>query len=1040
MLLILALFMVLALVTPVIVDRLGPRAFYGLALVPAGAFIATAAYLPEVSGGGVHSESIPWIPQLGIALSFRLDALALVLALIVTGVGALVLFYCARYFRRDEPSLGRFAALLFAFAGVMYGLVTADDVIVMFVFWEATSVLSYLLIGHYSGRKESRGAGLQALLVTTLGGLAMLVGIVILSVAAGTTSIHGIVEASPNGPLISTAIVLVLAGAFSKSALVPFHFWLPAAMAAPTPVSAYLHAAAMVKAGIYLVARFAPGFADDTVWLPIVVTVGVWTMLVGGWRSLRQYDLKLVLAYGTVSQLGFLTVAVGFGDRDTELAGLALLLGHALFKALLFLVVGIIDHRAGTRDWRKLSGVGRQAPVLAGAALLGILSMAGLPPLFGFVAKEAIFTGLISAIEQGSGWAVVALIGLGIGSVITVAYSARFFWGAFATKKGAEATPLHAEPWDFTLAPVVLAVASAAAGLGAGWIDPLLAEHADTLPATAADVQEHATAGHETYHLALWHGFEPALGLSAIVVALGLLLFQQRVRVARWQSKVPNRIDAAEGYWASMRAIDRTASRVTEFVQRGSLPRYLTVILVVFVLGVGGASAFNRTWTEQLTFWDYPGQLAIGAVMSIAAIWAAIAKQRIAAVLLVGVTGYGMVALFALQGAPDLALTQALVETVTLVVFVLVLRRLPTRIAKAHAPMRKPLRALIGVAVGATMAVVATLALGARTATPISAELPRLAYEEGKGRNIVNVMLVDIRAWDTMGEISVLVVVATGVASLIFLSSRAGGAPRLEGVERPGRRTRGAVEEPIDLTTATTSDADGRTRSAHDDGDADGERRSWLVAGRTLRPENRSIVLEVLVRLLFHPAMIVSAYLLFTGHNTPGGGFAGGLLAGLALVARYLAGGRFELGEAAPIDAGKVLGLGLLFAVGTAVSSLFLGLQVLEASWIDLYVPVLGELHLGTPTLFDIGVYLIVIGLTLDILRSLGGEVDRHGEEAEAGEPSRDGVTHSPDAATGSGDALATEIPAGVSVTDGRMRRFDDGRVEGVIEDGGERG
>ncbi|NQX13184.1 Na+/H+ antiporter subunit A [Microbacteriaceae bacterium VKM Ac-2855] len=1031
MLLILVLFGLLALLTPLFIKHAGPKGFYALAAVPVGAFIATAAYLPEILSGGVITESIDWIPQLGISLSFRLDALSLVLALIVTGVGALVLFYCARYFRRDEPSLGRFASLLFAFAGVMYGLVTADDIIVMFVFWEATSVLSYLLIGHYSGRKESRGAGLQALLVTTLGGLAMLVGIVILAVAVGTTSIHGIVEAAPNGPLISTAIVLVLAGAFSKSALVPFHFWLPAAMAAPTPVSAYLHAAAMVKAGIYLVARLAPGFADDSVWLPIVVSVGVWTMLVGGWRSLRQYDLKLVLAYGTVSQLGFLTVAVGFGTRDTALAGLALLLGHALFKALLFLVVGIIDHRAGTRDLRKLSGVGRQAPVLAVAALLGILSMAGVPPLFGFVAKEAIFTGLLTAIEQGSVWALIALIGLGIGSIITVAYSARFFWGAFARKSGVEKSHLHAEPWDFTLAPVALAVASVVAGLAPQLLDPLLALHADTVPESAADATGALESDHGTYHLALWHGFEPALGLSAIMIAIGLVLFANRKRVARLQSKVPNRIDAAEGYWATMRAIDRFASAVTEFVQRGSLPRYLTVILVVFVLGVGGTSALNRSWTDEVTLWDYPAQLAIGAVMAMAAVWAAIAKQRIAAVLLVGVTGYGMVALFAMQGAPDLALTQALVETITLVVFVLVLRRLPTRIAKAHAPMRKRLRAVIGIAVGATMAVVATLALGARTATPISIELPRLAYEEGKGRNIVNVMLVDIRAWDTMGEISVLVVVATGVASLIFLSSRAGGAPRLENVERPGRRTRGSGDEPVDLTSASPADADGRTRTAHDD--SDGERRSWLVAGRTLRPENRSIVLEVLVRLLFHPAMIVSVYLLFTGHNTPGGGFAGGLLAGLALVARYLAGGRFELGEAAPIDAGKVLGLGLLFAVGTAVSSLFLGLEVLQASWIDLEVPILGELHLGTPTLFDIGVYLIVIGLTLDILRSLGGEVDRHGEEAETGETSRDGVTHSTDT-SGSVDGLETELPAGTSVSDGRMRRTANGRIEGGDE------
>lgn len=1012
MLLTLAITFALAVVAPWIVDRVGPKAFYGLALIPAATFVATATRLPVILAGGEVRESVPWIPSLDIALSFRLDALSIVLALVVSGVGALVLAYCASYFRRDEPSLGRFAALLFAFAGVMYGLVTADDVIILFVFWEATSVLSYLLIGHYSGRKESRGAGLQALLVTTLGGLAMLVGIIILIVESGTTSLAGIVAAAPTGPLVSTALVLVLLGAFSKSALVPFHFWLPAAMAAPTPVSAYLHAAAMVKAGIYLVARLAPGFADDSVWLPVVVSVGVWTMLVGGWRSLRQYDLKLVLAYGTVSQLGFLTVAVGFGSRDAALAGLTLLVGHALFKALLFLVVGIVDHRAGTRDLRKLSGLGRHAPVLAGAALLGVLSMAGIPPLLGFVAKESVFTSLLSAIDQGSFWGWVALIGLVIGSILTVAYSARFFWGAFARKKGLEDTHLHAEPWTFTAAPVVLAAASVVGGVAASVLDPLIAVYADTLPLAAADADPvlaaEAAAEHGTYHLALWHGFEPALGLSALVIAIGLLLFAKRVTVARLQSMLPNRIDSAEGYWATVRWLDRVASTVTEFVQRGSLPRYLTVIFAVFVVGGGAAVAFNRTWPSELVFWDSPGQLAVAAVMILAAVLCAIARNRVAAVLLAGATGYGMVALFALQGAPDLALTQALIETVTLVVFVLVLRRLPTRIAQKHQPMRKRLRAVIGIAVGAVMAVVATIALGARTATPISVELPRLAYDEGKGRNIVNVLLVDIRAWDTMGEISVLVVVATGVASLIFLSSRAGGAPRLEQQSAASR-----TERATDLTAPAS----------------DGDRGSWLVAGRTLRPENRSIVLEVLVRLLFHPAMIVSVYLLFTGHNTPGGGFAGGLLAGLALVARYLAGGRFELGEAAPIDAGKVLGLGLLFAVGTAVSSLLFGLEVLESSWLDLYLPVLGELHLGTSTLFDIGVYLIVIGLALDILRSLGGEVDRHGEEAESGAPSGDRVTHSADSTPGSGagtvDGLETKLPTGSTVVGGPGRGDD---------------
>src|SRR6478752_2438713 len=404
MILSLVMFGALSLVAPLLTRLLGRRVFLVLALLPAAVFVVLLTLLPDVIDGTAIVESVDWIPALDIALSFRIDALALLLALIVTGIGALVLIYCTWYFTDDEPSLGRFAALLLAFAGVMLGLVTSDDVFLLFIFWEATSVLSYLLIGHYTGRKESRGAALQALTVTTFGGLAMLVGLVLLSVEGGTTSLSALIE----NPVLGTAgewgIALVLIGAISKSALVPFHFWLPAAMAAPTPVSAYLHAAAMVKAGVYLIARLAPGYADLEVWHPIIVILGATTMLVGGWRALRQYDIKLLLAYGTVSQLGFLVMVTGFGTRDAALAGLALLVAHALFKATLFLVVGIVDHAAGTRDWRKLSALGRRMPVIATIAFIAAGSMAGLPPLLGFVAKEAVFTAELDAALAGDAW------------------------------------------------------------------------------------------------------------------------------------------------------------------------------------------------------------------------------------------------------------------------------------------------------------------------------------------------------------------------------------------------------------------------------------------------------------------------------------------------------------------------------------------------------------------------------------------------------------------------------------------------------------
>ena len=962
MALILLAFLAASCATRTLTRLLSTRVFYLISVLPFAAFGYTLTQTPTVLAGGEITQSFEWIPQLGISLSFRVDTLAWLLALVVTGIGGLVLVYCARYFSKDEPGLGRFAALLLGFAGTMYGLVTADDIFVMFMFWEITSVLSYLLIGHYIDRKESRGAALQALLVTTFGGLIMLVGVVMISVQAGTTSLETIVTAGLSGPATTTAILLILAGALSKSAIVPFHFWLPAAMAAPTPVSAYLHAAAMVKAGIYLVARFAPGYADTPGWAPVLIGLGVWAMILGAWRSLRQYDLKLVLAYGTVSQLGFLMVVVGFGGRDAGLAGAALLLAHALYKAALFLIVGIIDHRAGTRDWRQLSGVGRQSRSLAVITAVAVASMAGIPPLLGFVAKEAVFTAFLEAALEGDPWGWVALVGTAVGSILTVAYSVRFFWGAFATRPDTEPTHLHADGWGILIAPGILSAATIGLGLGASALSPFLEPYADSL-------------GEGSYHLALWHGIEPALGISAVVVAAGLVLFWRREWVARAQAALPHTIDMSRSYWLAVQVVDRLSARVTIFAQRGGLPQYLGTILVVFVLTLGAAITMNRTWPDSIRMYDYPAQVFIAAAMSIAAVMAGRATQRMSAVLLVGVTGFGMVALFALHGAPDIALTQGLVELVTLVVFVLVIRRLPIKIAQRNKPVKRLVRAAVGTGVGIIMALVAVIALGARQAESISVEWPRLAYEEGHGKNIVNVVLVDIRAWDTMGEIAVLVVVATGIASLLFVTGRAGPLPRLSGSkqQRRGRNRRKVLTDPL---------APGTESSAN--------RMSWLLAGRTLAPDHRSVLLEVLVRLLFHPAIVVSIYFLFAGHNAPGGGFAGGLLAGLALVARYLAGGRFELAEAIPIDAGKILGAGIVLAVGAAIASLFFGGEALQSAYFEAEVPILGHLSFGTSTIFDFGVYLVVVGLTLDILRSLGAEIDRQQEDADLSGDAKD--------------------------------------------------
>ncbi|SMG26999.1 Na+/H+ antiporter subunit A [Agreia pratensis] len=983
-------FALAGLVLPSLTARFGPRMFVVAAAVPAAVFAWLLLQIPAVVRGETPTELHPWVPQLDLALAFRLDPLSLTMALIVTGVGALVVLYCGRYFRRGEDGLGRFSGVLLAFAGAMFGLVVSDDIYVLFMFWEATTVFSYLLIGQYTAKRKSRGAALQALLVTTAGGLAMLVGVVILAVESGTTRVSEIVADPPQASgLITVAVLLVLAGALSKSAQVPLHFWLPSAMAAPTPVSAYLHAAAMVKAGIFLIALLVPAFGETPGWRPLLVGIGVLTMLVGGWRALRQHDLKLLLAYGTVSQLGFLTVVVGYGTRNAALAGITLITGHALFKATLFLVVGIIDNRLGTRDLRKISGLGRQAPLLAVVATLAAASMAGLPPMLGFVAKEAVFTALLEDAEHGAPLGLVALIGVALGSVLTVAYTARFLWGAFASKPGIEPAEFVHEHVDFLVSPAILAVMSLGLGIASPLLDPLFGQYADTVPPLSGEASAVSAETPDAAHLALWHGLEPALGISAVTLVLGLALFAARTRISAIQGRVPALIDSARGYSRIVHLVDRGAVRLTRLTQTGSLPIYVATILVVLVAAVGTALALVGELPGSFRPWDSPAQLPIAIVMGVATIAAARAHKRFMAVVLVGVTGYGMAALFALQGAADLALTQALVETVTLVTFVLVLRRLPSAIGQDHGRRHRIVRAVIGVSVGILMSVVAVVALGSRIAEPISLRFPELAYEGGHGRNVVNVLLVDIRGWDTLGEMSVLVVAATGVASLVFLSRRSSDMPRLgPETERPrwfAHRKRMA-EAPIEATTSAGATPDGAAPSQ----EKGNQRTPWLLAGKTLAPENRSIILEVVVRLLFHSAIIVSVYLLFAGHNIPGGGFAGGLVAGLAFVARYLAAGRFELGEAAPIDAGKLLGFGVLFAGGTALVPIFFGVDALTSTWFEAELPVIGHIEFVTSTLFDIGVYLVVVGLALDILRSLGAEIDRQQEEDHGDESSPD--------------------------------------------------
>ncbi len=1016
MLIVLLALFVVALIAPLIIHKSGRSGFLILAAIPAAGFIWLATQLPKVlaseellaSGAAADHQdtslvqSWEWIPALGIQLSFRLDTLSAFLGLIVLGVGAAVLVYCARYFMAREPRLGTFGAQFLAFAGAMFGLVTTDDLLVLYVFWEITSILSFLMIGYQAHRIFARRSAMTALMVTTLGGLSMLIGLVMFGHAAGTYRISDIVAQGPQlltgdfaGAYITWAIALLLLGAITKSAQVPFHFWLPAAMAAPTPVSAYLHAAAMVKAGIYLVARFAPAFASENIWQVMVLGVGMWTMLVGGWRALRQTDIKLILAYGTVSQLGFLMIANGLGTASGAIAGLTMLLAHSLFKAPLFMVVGAIDKITGTRDLTKLSGLRKTHPGLFWTAAIASLSMAGVPPLFGFIGKETVMqasmdwalwrTDAFMVGEPnfwGAAWGWAPLVIVFLGSILTVAYTARFMWAAFATKKvraGGDLQELPQTPalrgfGRLGLIPAaLLSLAGLVAALVPGWVGALPYGYSQTFQ---------QIDGEYVQPLALWHGLNLVLGLSVLIILAGLGLFAIRGYVSQVQAAVPTWIDMSRVYRNGLARLDDLAIWITGRTQRGDLSFYLYIILAVTVIAPLAILLFptntddttislpNAAFSGDWMITGHPVYFVVAVVMIFAAIAAIRAKRRFWAVILVSTTGYSLAAVFAFQGSPDLAMTQVLVESVLTVVMVLGLRVLPPDIPKVQENHDNQwARALLAIGFGLVMVWIAATVMASRVADPISLAMPDLSYNEGGGTNIVNVTLVDMRAWDTFGEITVLAAVATGVASLVFIAER---EKRRKSLSEITAGTVGAYR----IADLPMNEAEVKSFRSF----FNVQREPWIVAGATMAPERRSIIFEVITRLIFHAIILVSVYLLIAGHNLPGGGFAGGLLAGIAFAIRYVAGGRFELEQAIKIPAGIILGSGLAIAAIAGVVPLFFGGQVFQAYDVEVLLPLFGHVHFASAMVFDIGVYLVVIGLVIDVLRSLGSEVDRRYE------------------------------------------------------------
>ncbi len=907
-------------------DRLGRRAVWiGLA-GPVAAVAWLVAVLPGVLDERPVDEVVRWVPNLDVDLQLRLDGFAALMVLLVSGVGVLVLVYAARYLSPTGPGVARLVGLLTLFSGSMLGLVVADNLIVLYGFWELTSITSFLLIGNGHRDARARAAALQALLVTGAGGLAMLAGLIVLGQAAGTYRLSELLADPPAaGTAVTVALVLILLGAFTKSAQYPFHAWLPGAMVAPTPVSAYLHSATMVKAGVYLIARLSPAFADDvTLWRPLVIGVGVVTMVAGGLRALRQTDLKLLLALGTVSQLGFMVAVFGFGTEEAMAAGCVLLLGHAAFKAAAFMVVGALDHQHGTRDIRSLPRPTRGwAPVTA-TAVASAASMAGVPLLMGFIGKEAALDAVHHAPGPG---AVAALIGVTVGSVLTAAYSARFAFGARGRRARPDAAARCAAS---SLGPPHLLLAVPGALLATvSVVVGVLPALADPLVDAAATALDRAV---EPVHLALWHGLTLPLLLSAIALLGGAGLHLARRTVDPVLALGHTPASSAGLYGLALRGLNALADRVTGIAQPGSLPIYLGVIATTAAVIPGGMLLAGPSWPGWPDLVETPVHIPVVALILGAALAASVVRRRFTAALYLGLVGYAMAGLFVVQGAPDLALTQVAIETLTTVLFVLVLRRLPDRFAHRTPPWRRALRLAVAGSVGATVFFLA-LATGAEDpVTPTSDAMVERAYPDGEGRNVVNVVLVDFRGFDTLGEITVLTAGAIGTVALA----------------RAGRRPRRGDGDPLPGTPD------------HEVPDA--------------VPLAKLVTLDTSVKVVFTAVMVGSVYLLFAGHNQPGGGFAGGIVAGAAVALRYVSGGIDEVRRLSRSQPWTVLGSGVLIAATTALVPLLLGGAVLESGSVTLHPPLLGDVKLTSALAFDVGVYLAVVGLALMVFESFGDD------------------------------------------------------------------
>ena len=868
-----------------------------------------------------------WVPAIGLAANFRLDGLALMFALLISGMGLLIVIYAAWYLHHDDPA-GKFFSQLMLFMAAMLGIVLSDNLLLLVVFWELTSISSFLLIGYWGHKAESRAGARMALAVTGGGGLVLLAGVVVLGQIAGTYDLSVMlsepgliakIQADSRYPL---ALGLVLVGCFTKSAQLPFHFWLPEAMAAPTPVSAYLHSATMVKAGLFLMMRLYPVLGGTELFETVVASVGLLTMVFAAFVALFKHDLKGLLAYSTVSHLGLITFLIGLGSPMSAVVAVFHVLNHASFKAALFMSAGIVDHETGTRDMRRLGGLMTLMPWVGTLALLAAAAMAGVPPFNGFISKEMM---LDEALHGGTrlwgslGWAVPVLATLG--GLFSVAYSLRlvhdvFFIGA---PKDLPSPHPHEPPLGMK-APVILLVAMCVlVGL---------------LPMTVAGPMVYAAAAAmlgappPDFSLALWHGFNVPLAMSALAVAGGAVLYFTLAAGGRLHRYLPHSLSGKAGFTVAINGLFSRARLATGLIENGSLQRYAALMVAMAVavaawplltgasLGTGGRSLLPAS-PLALVLW-----LALAAAVGALVLGH---HQRLRAVVLVGVVGLVTSMTFLGFSAPDLALTQLSVEVVSTVLLLMGLALLPAVTPRESSTRRKARDAVLALAGGAGLAWLTWLML-TRDHDSISWYFLDNAIPQGGGANVVNVILVDFRGYDTFGEITVLGIAAVGVLALL-----------------DGLRVRRPKTDP---------------------------------QGRTWSFSQSPLMLRMAARLVLPLALVASLYIFWRGHNLPGGGFIAGLVTAVALVLQYMALGQHHADALMHAAGGnrfaRWVGAGLGIAALTGIGAFAFDHPFLASAAGHPVVAVLGELPLATAALFDLGVYVTVVGATMLMLSVLG--------------------------------------------------------------------